>query len=164
MLGLDEMEARYATYPDLLDVLRRSGTDPAIGKKLFERIVFNVAVGNNDDHARNHAAFWDGKGLTLTPAYDLCPQIRSGETSSQALAFDRDGTRDSSFAAVVAAAPVYGLTKAEARDIVDAQVAVIERDFDEAADLAKLTQAQRNFLWRRQILNRRASYGYTPAS
>jgi serine/threonine-protein kinase HipA len=111
MLGLDEMEARYATYPDLLDVLRRSGTDPTIGKKLFERIVFNVAVGNNDDHARNHAAFWDAKGLTLTPAYDLCPQIRSGETSSQALAFDRDGTRDSSFAAVAAAAPVYGSTK-----------------------------------------------------
>ncbi|SKT68762.1 Uncharacterised protein [Mycobacteroides abscessus subsp. abscessus] len=99
--------------------------------------------------------------MTLTPAYDLCPQIRSGETSSQALAFDREGTRDSSFAAVVAAAPVYGLTQAEARDIVDAQVAVIERDFNEAADLAKLTRAQRNFLWHRQILNPHASYGYT---
>lgn len=162
MLGLDEMEGRYATYPDLLDVLRRSGTDAAIGRRLFERIVFNVAVGNNDDHARNHAAFWDGNGLTLTPAYDLCPQIRSGETSSQAMAFDRKGTRDSSFAAVVAAAPIYGLTKATARDIVDAQVSVIERDYDEAADLARLTRAQRNFLWRRQILNPYASYGYTP--
>ena len=43
MLGLDEMEGRYATYPDLLDVLRRSGTDAAIGRRLFERIVFNVA-------------------------------------------------------------------------------------------------------------------------
>ncbi|HME15630.1 MAG TPA: HipA domain-containing protein [Mycobacterium sp.] len=160
MLGLDEMEGRYATYPDLLDVLRRTGTDAAIGRRLFERIVFNVAIGNNDDHARNHAAFWDGKALELTPAYDLCPQIRSGETSSQALAFDRKGTRDSSFAAVVAAAPVYGLTTAQAREIVDAQVAVIERDFDEAADLARLTRAQRNFLWHRQILNPHAKYGY----
>ncbi len=161
MLGLDEMEGRYATYPDLLDVLRRTGTDAAIGRRLFERIVFNVAIGNNDDHARNHAAFWDGKALELTPAYDLCPQIRSGETSSQALAFDRDGTRDSSFAAVVAAAPVYGLTTTQAREIVDAQVAVIEHDFDEAAELAKLTRAQRNFLWHRQILNPHAKYGYT---
>ncbi len=161
MLGLDEMEGRYATYPDLLDVLRRTGTDAAIGRRLFERIVFNVAIGNNDDHARNHAAFWDGKALELTPAYDLCPQIRSGETSSQALAFDRKGTRDSSFAAVVDAAPVYGLTTAQARGIVDAQVAVIEHDFDEAADLARLTRAQRNFLWHRQILNPHSSYGYT---
>lgn len=163
MLGLDEMEGRYATYPDLLDVLRRTGADAAIGRRLFERIVFNVAIGNNDDHARNHAAFWDGHALQLTPAYDLCPQIRSGETSSQALAFDRKGTRDSSFAAVVAAAPVYGLTNAQAREIVDAQVAVIEQDFDEVADLAKLTQAQRNFLWHRQILNPYASYGYITA-
>ncbi|WP_395112489.1 type II toxin-antitoxin system HipA family toxin [Antrihabitans spumae] len=160
MLGLDEMEGRYATYPDLLDVLRRTGTDPAIGRRLFERIVFNVAIGNNDDHARNHAAFWDGKALELTPAYDLCPQIRSGETSSQALAFDRKGTRNSSFAAVVAAAPVYGLTTTEAHEIIDAQVAVIEQDFTEVADMAKLTKAQRNFLWHRQILNPHASYGY----
>ena len=77
MLGLDEMMSRYATYPDLLDVLRRDGVDPHVGRKLFERIVFNVAVGNSDDHARNHAAFWDGQNLDLTPAYDLCPQTRS---------------------------------------------------------------------------------------
>ena len=131
MLGLDEMEGRYATYPDLLDVLRRIGSDPGVGRRLFQRIAFNVAVGNNDDHARNHAAFWDGHALELTPAYDLCPQIRSGETSAQAMAFDRDGTRASSFAACVAAAPMYGLTAVEARDVIDEQVAVMERDWDE---------------------------------
>jgi serine/threonine-protein kinase HipA len=41
---------------------------------VFERIVFNIVIGNTDDHARNHAAFWDGTHLDLTPAYDLCPQ------------------------------------------------------------------------------------------
>ncbi|BBX10597.1 HipA domain-containing protein [Mycolicibacterium aichiense] len=101
--------------------------------------------------------------MELTPAYDLCPQIRSGETSSQALAFDRKGARESSFAAVVAAAPVYGLSTAQAREIVDSQVAVIKHDFDEAADMAKLTRAPRKFLWHRQILNPDASYGYISA-
>lgn len=162
MLGLDEMEARYATYPDLLDVLQRMGTDPNVGRRLFERIVFNTAVGNNDDHARNHAAFWDGRALELTPAYDLCPQIRSGETSAQAMAFDRTGTRQSSFAACLAAAPVYGLTAGQAREIIDGQIAVIESDFDDAADIARLTRAQRTLLWRRQILNPYAGYGYPP--
>jgi serine/threonine-protein kinase HipA len=160
MLGLDEMEARYATYPDLLDVLRQTGIDADVGRRLFERIVFNVAIGNNDDHARNHAAFWDGQSLELTPAYDLCPQIRSGETSAQAMAFDRDGARDSSFAACLRAAPVYGLTTGQARDVIDWQIELIERDWMEVADLAKLTQTQRNLLWHRQILNPHTGYGY----
>ncbi|WP_108920940.1 type II toxin-antitoxin system HipA family toxin [Mycobacterium montefiorense] len=163
MLGLDEMEGRYATYPDLLDVLRQNGIDADVGKRLFERIVFNVAIGNNDDHARNHAAFWDGHTLELTPAYDLCPQTRSGETSAQAMAFDRDGTRDSSFAACLRAAPVYGLSIGQARDIIDAQIDLIQREWTDVADLAKLRRAQRNLLWHRQILNPYASYGYTPA-
>lgn len=36
----------------------------------------------------------------------------------------------------------------------------IERDFSEVADLARLTAAQRNFLWRRQVVNPFASHGY----
>ncbi len=160
MLGLDEMEARYATYPDLLDVLRRDGTDPHVGRKLFERIAFNIGIGNNDDHARNHSAFWNGRDLQLTPAYDLCPQPRSGETSAQAMAFDRVGQRESSFASLLNACAVYGLTKGEGRDIVDHQIDVIQRDFSEVADLVRLTRAQRNFLWHRQILNPFVGYGY----
>ncbi|MET9326727.1 HipA domain-containing protein [Tsukamurella sp. NPDC003166] len=160
MLGLDEMEGRYATYPDLLDLLRRDGGDSDVGRRLFQRIVFNIAIGNNDDHARNHAAFWDGTTLDLTPAYDLCPQVRSGETSAQAMAFDRDGTRVSSFAACLAAAPVYGLTVHEARAIIDAQIAIIQHGWDDVADLSRLTTAERNLLWRRQILNPFATYNY----
>ncbi|MDT4936572.1 MAG: serine/threonine-protein kinase HipA [Pseudonocardiales bacterium] len=40
-----------------------------------------LGAGNNDDHARNHAAFWDGDRelLTLTPAYDITPQPRGAE-------------------------------------------------------------------------------------
>ncbi|MFC7625764.1 type II toxin-antitoxin system HipA family toxin [Microlunatus sp. GCM10028923] len=153
MLGLDEMEGRYATYPELLDVLRADGADPEVGRRLFERIVFNVAIGNNDDHARNHAAFWNGETLDLTPAFDLCPQPRSGETSAQAMAFGWEGQRDSTFAACLDACRGYGLSRSEARDIVDHQVEVITQGWNEVSDLARLTKAQRNLLWGRQILN-----------
>jgi serine/threonine-protein kinase HipA len=37
------------------------------------------------DNVRNHAAFWDGKALTQTPAYDICPQGRTGNDASQAI-------------------------------------------------------------------------------
>ena len=33
-------------------------------RELFARITFNILTGNTDDHARNHAAFWDGRELT----------------------------------------------------------------------------------------------------
>lgn len=153
MMGLDEMAGRYATYPDLLDVLRRHGSDSDVGRRLFERIVFNIATGNNDDHARNHAAFWDGRELTLTPAYDLCPQARSGETSSQAMAIDRHGNRTSSMLTCIDAAGTYGLDRREAIDIVHAQLDTINDAWIEVADANHLTNAQSNYLFGRQILN-----------
>ena len=97
MLGFgDFLGARYSSYVEVLDVLRRRARDgDAAGRKLFERIVFNIAVGNNDDHARNHAAFWDGHELELTPAYDICPQVRSGTEARQAMDITADGRRHS---------------------------------------------------------------------
>ena len=152
MLGLDEMAARYATYPDLLDVLRRRGSDPRVGERLFERIVFNIAIGNNDDHARNHAAFWDGAELTLTPAYDLCPQARSGETSGQAMAIDRKGVRESSMRACVDAATSTASIE-PMRSTRPSQIDTIAEVWDDVADGCRLTAAERNFLRGRQILN-----------
>lgn len=158
MLGLDEMFARYATYPNILDVLQRQGSDPDVGRRLFERIVFNVAIGNNDDHARNHAAFWDGHELTLTPVYDLCPQARSGESSGQAMAIDREGNRASTMGTCIDAAGVYGLERDEALDVVRFQIDTINDAWTEVADVNGLTQAQRNYLFGRQILNPSISY------
>ena len=40
------------------------------------------------------------------------------------------------------------------------QVEVIQKHWAEAADLARLTESQRNYLWHRQVLNPYASYGY----
>ena len=160
MLGLDALlGARYGSYPDLVDVLRELGRAPQdVGRRVFERIVFNVAIGNNDDHARNHAAFWDGQSLELTPAFDLTPQIRSTDTSAQAMAIGRDGSRASQFSTCVAAAADYGLSRPEATQIIDRIVSMIEAHWLEAADTAGLSEADRNTLWRRSILNRSVFY------
>ena len=90
LLGLDERFAAHASYEALADTVRARFTAPAQTlRELFARIVFNILVGNTDDHARNHAAFWDGDGLTLTPAYDICPQSRTGREASQAMQIPR---------------------------------------------------------------------------
>lgn len=155
MLGFDALlGARYGSYPEMLDVLRELGRAPQdVGRSLFERVVFNVAIGNNDDHARNHAAFWDGQSLELTPAFDLTPQIRSTDTSAQAMAIGRDGSRASQFSVCVAAAADYGLSRPEAREIVDRVVSTIEQQWRDAADSTGMSEVDRQLLRRRSILN-----------
>src|SRR5690554_6511118 len=86
LFGLDEMMARYASYEELTDIIRQRFDEPkATLRELYGRLVFNILCGNTDDHARNHAAFWDGKRLQLTPAYDICPQNRTGNEATQAM-------------------------------------------------------------------------------
>ncbi|MGH3304264.1 MAG: HipA domain-containing protein [Streptosporangiaceae bacterium] len=130
ILGLDLMMARYATYYDLADAIRSRFTEPKRTlRELFSRIIFDICVSNTDDHARNHAAFWDGKTLALTPAYDICPQPRSGGEATQAMAIRRDGYRYSQLAGSLAAATdTYLLSKAEAKDIIGHQVDTIRSD------------------------------------
>lgn len=165
VLGLDEVAGRYASYADLASAIRHgfANADAAL-HELFGRITFNVLVGNNDDHARNHAAFWDGSMLTLTPAYDVCPQGRSGETSSQAMAIGEDGYRQSNVFGCIERAATYHLTEAHARAIVDAQITTIRDDWDDVCDLAELTQEQRSALFEMQFLNPGAIRDERPAS
>lgn len=154
MAGEDEMAARYVTYPDILDMLREHARTPeTVGRDLFDRIAFNMAISNTDDHARNHAAFWDGRHLSLTPAYDLAPGARSGETAMQAMAYDREGTRVSNFASLIASAGVYGLSTTEARERVDGIIGSLRDHWDEASDLGRLTNADKKRTWGLQFLN-----------
>jgi serine/threonine-protein kinase HipA len=161
MLGLDEIAARYASYAELADLVRARFSDPAPTlRELFARITFNILAGNNDDHARNHAAFWDGSTLALTPAYDICPQPRAGGETAQAMAIGKDGYRMSQVAGCVARASTYMLGERDAREIVDNQIDAIESQWDEVCDLAALTEVDRAGFWRRQFLNPYATEGY----
>jgi serine/threonine-protein kinase HipA len=156
ILGLDEFTgARYGSYAALADQMRRSFTDPAATlRELFARIVFNVLVGNTDDHPRNHAAFVNADGsLTLTPAYDICPQPRSVPQANQAMAISRTGERSSKLSTCLAACEVYLLTTAEAKEIINAQVEIVQTQWLDTADAAQLTELDRRQLFGREILN-----------
>jgi serine/threonine-protein kinase HipA len=161
ILGLPELSGRYATYYDLADVIRARFTDPdATLHELFSRITFSILTGNNDDHARNHAAFWDGRSLTLTPAYDITPHPRAGGETAQIMAIGRDGWRMSQVAGCVRYAHDYHLSAQEARDIIDRQIEVIRADWEDVCDLGQLTEVDRGYFWERQFLNRYSLEGY----
>ena len=111
LTGLDELQARSGSYVEFLDALRINGAPEGTASELFARIAFNMSISNSDDHLRNHAALWDGSVATLSPAYDLSPMRRSGETASQAIAYDRNGTRRNNLSDLIAARSLYDLTR-----------------------------------------------------
>jgi serine/threonine-protein kinase HipA len=147
------MMARYASYEVLAEVIRNRFEDPKQTlEELFARIVFNILCGNTDDHARNHAAFWNGKALRLTPAYDIYPQPRTGHEATQAMLISGDG-RLSKLASCLNAAPHFLLTQADAKAVFNKQREAIESHWEQVCDEASLSTVDRKLLWKRQFLN-----------
>jgi serine/threonine-protein kinase HipA len=159
LLGLDEMMARYAGYKDLAELVRHRFDNAADTlKELFRRLVFNILCGNTDDHARNHAAFWDGHHLSLTPAYDICPQGRTGNEASQAMLIS-ETNRMSRLDVCLEAARHFLLTEKEAVAIIEQQLETMSNQWEAVCDDAGLNETERHFFWGRQFCNPYVFYG-----
>lgn len=153
LFGLDDMMARYASYETLAEIIRRRFSDPKKTlRELYARLVFNILCGNTDDHARNHAALWDGQSLSLSPAYDICPQGRTGGEATQAMLISGDD-RKSQIKSAINAAPQFLLGKDKALAIYAAQKKAIEDHWHDVCDEAQLSEVDRKLLWGRQFLN-----------
>lgn len=156
---VDEMSARHITYPQLAGIMDRMCRDSAADKEeMFKRIVFNILVGNTDDHARNHAAFWDGRHLELTPAYDISPQRRTSLTANLAMALT-DGSRVAQLANAAAVAPVFGVSGPAFRRIRERLVGTITQHWLDVCDEAGLSRSERERLSGCQFLNEFAFEG-----
>ncbi|GAA0286695.1 type II toxin-antitoxin system HipA family toxin [Rhodovulum strictum] len=159
ILGLGEMEARYASYEDLAELVRHRFTDPKETlRELYGRVCFNVLCGNTDDHARNHAAFWDGKMLTLTPAYDICPQGRAGNEATQAMLIKGEA-RMSTLAACLSAAVDFHLSEDEAAVVLAGQIEIIAANWGHVCDAAAASPVDAKLFAGRQFLNAYCAQG-----
>ena len=153
LFGLDDMMARYASYETFAEIIRHRFTDPkATLKEIFSRLVFNILCGNTDDHARNHAAFWNGNELTLTPAYDICPQGRTGNEASQAMLISGNNNR-SQLKTCTETAHHFLLSTEETQNIFSELSASIEQHWNNACEEAELSEIDKKLLWGRQFLN-----------
>jgi serine/threonine-protein kinase HipA len=153
MFGLNDMTARYASYEDFSEIIRHRFTEPKNTlKELYGRLVFNILCGNTDDHARNHAAFWDGKVLTLTPAYDICPQGRTGNEASQAMKISVENNL-SQLKSCLEAAHHFLLSDEDALSISSHIKNVIRKYWDSVCEEAQLSEIDKKRLWKRQFLN-----------
>ncbi|WP_255474775.1 type II toxin-antitoxin system HipA family toxin [Pusillimonas sp. ANT_WB101] len=66
------------SYPRLANTLAKMNVPPEDQLELFDRMVFNALIGNDDDHPRNHSAVYVPKEGTwrLAPAYDVVPELQ----------------------------------------------------------------------------------------
>lgn len=63
-------------YLDIVDFIVQGCCDIERNlQELFRRVAFSLAIGNCDDHFRNHGFLLTNKGWTLSPAYDLNPSL-----------------------------------------------------------------------------------------
>ena len=153
LFGLSDMQARYASYEDFAHCIRARFADPKQTlHELYGRLVFNVLCGNTDDHARNHAAFWDGRELRLTPAYDICPQNRSGNEATQAMLIVGNN-RFSRLKTCQEAAHLFLLSSDEATGIINSVQTAIRDNWDRACEEARLSTVDKKLMWQRQFLN-----------
>ncbi|WP_349370426.1 type II toxin-antitoxin system HipA family toxin [Salinarimonas sp.] len=152
LLGLDEMAARYASYETLAEIVRMRFDDPKGSlRELFARMTFNILCGNTDDHARNHAAFWDGASLSFTPAYDVCPQVRTGGEASQAMSIT-GAERLSRLATCIRAAPAFLMDAASAEALIADQIRALKSAWADVCTEAGLGAAQQDLLRTRAFL------------
>lgn len=153
LLELDELMGRYASYQELTEIMRRRFTNASSTlQQLFQRLIFNILIGNTDDHARNHAAFWDGKMLSLTPAYDLCPQRPSGTEANQSMSI-LEQRHSSRLALCVEASRNFMLTQEQALEIIAAQVNTIVTNWKPLCNEAELSEIDSKVLLSRHFLH-----------
>jgi len=160
LLNLDEYAVRagYSSYLELADVLRRYARDfERDGAELFRRMVFNILIGNVDDHARNHACFWNGQCLDLTPAYDVCPQPRTGISADQAMTVGVWGRR-ANLKNSISSCDRFGLETRQAAAMVKKMVDVVRLHWQETFAEAGIPEGDLSYLSRATILSESIFY------
>ena len=137
LLGKDVSEG--TSYLELAEFLARRGDPDHIQadlEQLFRRVVFNIAVGNRDDHLRNHGFILGMKGWRLSPAFDVNPSI---DKATHVLNIDDVDNRPS-LDTVTGTAAFYRLTPQRASKVIDEIVSVVS-EWKSVARRAKIASA-----------------------
>ena len=116
MTRLARIESEGASYLDLVEAIENGGASTLINiqlEQLFRRVLFNILIGNRDDHLRNHGFLREGNGWVLSPAFDVNPNPDKAE---HVLTIDgMDASPDSDL--LMATAAFYRLKPNDAKNI-----------------------------------------------
>ena len=117
LLGLtDGCDAKTGNgYLDIVDFILQNCCDVEGNlRQLYRRVAFSIAIGNSDDHFRNHGFLLTPKGWTLSPAYDMNPTLNE----YQALLIN-SSTSHADLQVLLASSEEYMIGKDEALRIIN---------------------------------------------
>lgn len=103
-------------YDQLLRLTLQLTEDMSEVERMFRLMVFNVAIGNRDDHAKNFSFLFDGERWELSPAYDLTSN--PGMNGEHATTVNGKG-RDIEVPDMMEVGKRVGIAASKARSIVD---------------------------------------------
>jgi serine/threonine-protein kinase HipA len=71
----EQLATSTYSYGALAEFNMRYGAEPLDSHELFARMVFNICMGNTDDHSRNHAFVYSfqHRHWRLSKAYEVLP-------------------------------------------------------------------------------------------
>lgn len=102
-------------------------------------MLFNVAIGNTDDHPLNHLFGWDGQHLSLMPAFDLEPQLSAADDRLHELVIGHSG-RTGSLENVLSQHAEFGLRRDQAEQRVQRMLEVIRGNWRQALEMVGLRE------------------------
>jgi serine/threonine-protein kinase HipA len=124
MLRKDASEG--TSYLELAEFLHQQGAKDHVApdlEQLFRRVTFNVAVGNRDDHLRNHGFLLTPTGWRLAPAFDVNPSI---DEADHVLNLDETDNRPN-MATIIDTSEWYDLSKDQGAAVVSEVLSVTRR-------------------------------------
>ena len=143
-LGLHDDNLLKASYESLAELLGKRAREPKRQlRELFRRMVFNVLIGNTDDHAKNHSLFCIGEEVKLTPAYDMAPQINPTSVQSMRIA-GRDPR--STLKNCLLAAESFQLAQIEAQNVITELKERVLNHIPRIAEKANLTSHEQGLI------------------
>ena len=122
-----------ATYTDIAEIIRMHSSSPTENlHELWRRVVFNVLIGNLDDHLRNHGFLYDRDGRwRLSPAYDLNP-VPLAEKARELTTWISEQGPEADLDLAREATPFFSLKKKEAEAIID-EISTALKDWQSVA-------------------------------
>lgn len=118
--GTHESDYAKWSYFALVDAIIKYSSSPEHDlEELFRRVVFNIAVYNNDDHLRNFGFLYSGNNRwNLSPLYDVVPALIHTETYALAMTLGSEAKK-ASYANALSMSGRFRLSKQRAHEIVE---------------------------------------------
>jgi len=144
MTLLRKQQSEDSSYLEMAEFLHKHGAQGKAQQgleQLFRRVVFNVAVGNRDDHLRNHGFLLQREGWIMAPAFDINPNPHKKE---HVLNIDETDNRPN-LNTVLSTSDWYELSQAKAEEILE-EVVQIVRQWPEIAGKAGISGVEIEFM------------------